>query len=307
MRSIKLILSACMMILIMSFTDIYEKKNQSVNVIIGDDSYLHTYGELPSAGTNEQMRIQTHLQYVEAVLRAKDVTHLTTAQKKNRMAMLDLLHEYWKAGVFPTNYDYPNQRIPCFIDKDGNICAVGYLIEQTAGREVAENINNKFKYTYLLNMHTDAIDAWIQTSGLTMEECAMIQPTYSYTPYNNLTAEYIWIGSVLTGMNVSLCTVNGIQIGNGNMNKLFPVLGIMSGVAQIALANSQLSGYNDLHDSEKAYSFINIGLGTTTISMGVWNLIANRPAPNKPTTWHISSFETVDHQQGMRLGVQRTF
>jgi hypothetical protein len=258
------------------------------------------------------MRIQTHLQYVEAVLRAKDVKHLTAAQKKNRMTMLDLLHAYWKAGVFPKNYDYPNQRIPCFIDKDGNICAVGYLIEQTAGREVAEKINAEFKYTYLLNMHADFIDAWIQASGLTKEECAMIQPTYSY---DNLyiDPEVAFVTAIWSGVNLSLSAINSIEIAKGKTTKTAPLLGLISGAGQIALANSLFpynsnnGGFVNLSEGEKILAMSNICLGTATMSLSLWNLIANRPAPNKPTSWHISSFETVDHQQGMRLGVQHKF
>lgn len=150
----------------------------TVNAIIGDYSFIQTYGCAPDVTTDENLRIKTHLAYVENILRETDVSHLTSTQKAKRIHLLDLLNDYWNVGIFPKNFDYPGQRIPCFIDKDGRICAVGYLIEQTAGRAVAEKINDKFKYHEILSMNDDNVDAWIIASGLTKEECAMIQPTY---------------------------------------------------------------------------------------------------------------------------------
>src|SRR5690606_4507495 len=104
------------------------------------------------------------------------------AEQQNRMYLLNLLRQYRTAGVFPRNYEYAGRRLPCFIDGDGRICAVGYLIEQTAGRAVAEEINSRHKYEEVLAMNDPAIDEWVSNSGLTKEECAMIPPTYGYVP-----------------------------------------------------------------------------------------------------------------------------
>lgn len=159
----------------------------TVNAIIGDYSFIQTFGCAPDETTDENLRIKTHLAYVENLLRETDVSHLTSTQKTKRTHLLDLLNDYWYAGIFPKNFDYPGQRIPCFIDKDGRICAVGYLIEQTAGRAVAEKINSQFKYHELLDMNDEMVDSWIASSGLTKEECAMIQPEYG--------DPYIWGGT----------------------------------------------------------------------------------------------------------------
>ncbi len=135
------------------------KIDQTVNAVIGDISFFETFGNQPIKQTNEDLRFQTHLKYVENVLRNKDISNLTEQQQQqqNRLKILDLLNEYWTVGIFPRNYDYPDQRIPCFIDKYGNVCAVGYLIEQTAGRQIAEEINTKFKYEYLLAMNDKTV------------------------------------------------------------------------------------------------------------------------------------------------------
>lgn len=155
-------------------------KQQKVNPILGDLSYIQKYGHAPNENTNEQIRIQTHLEFVESILRLRDVSKMPKSRRENRTKMLNLLHDYWTRAEFPVNYDHIGTRIPCFIDKDSRICAVGYLIEKTAGRDVAEKINTDFKYSEIFEMKDALVEDWIASSGLTKLECAMIQPTYEY-------------------------------------------------------------------------------------------------------------------------------
>lgn len=279
---------------------------QKVNAIIGDISYIQTFGHQPTKETDENTRLQTHLRYVEKLLRNKDISSLTVEQKENRKKMLDLLNEYCTAGVFPKNYDYPDQRIPCFIDKHGNICAVGYLIEQTAGRQVAEEINSKFKYEYLLAMNDPKIDNWIQTSGLTKEECAMIQPAYGPAPTDNyISPAYGVSSSLVGGLNLSLNTINGIQISKGANSKTVPILGLITGAGQITLGalnypKEQIGlGGPYVNTSQRNLSLINIGLGTSTMILSSWNLITNRKPKEKSVSWNIYSFPTQDSNMGL--------
>lgn len=151
-----------------------------INPIIGDQSYILKYGEVPNEFTPDQIRIATHLEYAEFVLRSKDVSSMSAEQIQKRTHLLDLLHDYWTRGIFPTNTDETDERRPCFIDHTGTICAVGYLIEQTAGHDVAELINERFMYNEILEMNDPVVINWIEECGLTREECAMIQPGYSY-------------------------------------------------------------------------------------------------------------------------------
>lgn len=170
------------LVLLSIFTGQKSSAANTINAVIGDVSFTAKYGYSPTATTDENLRIKTHLAYVENQLRRRDLSGLTTTQRINRSRLLDLLHDYWSTGIFPRNFDYPSERIPCFIDDDGRICAVGYLIEKTGGRAVAEEINAKFKYHYLLDMNDATVDSWIGASGLSKVECAMIQPEYSYMP-----------------------------------------------------------------------------------------------------------------------------
>ena len=48
---------------------LFENSSQAINAVIRDQSYFETFGESPGSGVSEQWRIQTHLKYVEALLR----------------------------------------------------------------------------------------------------------------------------------------------------------------------------------------------------------------------------------------------
>lgn len=169
----------------MFITASFAKQYYPINGILGDLSYTQKFGHAPDENSDELVRIKTHLEFVEKILRMKDVSSLPAVLQKNRMHMIDLLHDYWTAGIFPRNFDFPEMRIPCFIDRENRICAVGYLIEQTAGREIAEQINSEFQYSNLMDMNNATVDSWIASSGLTKKECAIIQPGYEHMGYEN--------------------------------------------------------------------------------------------------------------------------
>jgi len=312
MKTLKFILTIFVLTVLTSCNRKTNEIEQTVNAVIGDISYIQTFGNPPTKETDENTRLQTHLKYVEKLLRNKDISYLTVEQKENRIIILDLLNEYWKAGVFPKNYDYPDQRIPCFIDKYGNICAVGYLIEKTVGRQVAEEINSKFKYKYLLAMNSQTIDSWVQASGLTKGECAMIQPAYKPAPTDNyISPEYGVSSSLIGGLNLSLNTINGIQISKGAKSKTVPILGLITGAGQITLGalnypkEQILLGGTYVNPAQRNLSLINIGLGTSAMILSGLNLITMRKPKEKSLSWNIYSFPTQDSNMGLGFGLTK--
>ncbi len=148
---------------------------QPINVVLGDESFIAAYGRKPDLNTPHSLRIETHLAYVETKLRQSSVSHLPTHLQQKRQQLLDLLQQYREAGEFPQSDGYSKQPKPCFMDKNGTICAIGYLIEQTEGRTVAERINALHPYNYIQDMDMPEVQQWIANSGFTEEECRMIQ------------------------------------------------------------------------------------------------------------------------------------
>src|SRR5205814_9777675 len=129
----------------------------------------------------ETTRIRTRLASVEQHLRRTDVSRLTPAQRAARARNLDVLHAYWVRGVFPKNTDFPNERMPYFVDRYGTRCAMAYLIEQSGhgdlvARVAATNNNGRvpeFK-------HDPELVLWLEANGLTLEEAARVQPAYCF-------------------------------------------------------------------------------------------------------------------------------
>ncbi|WMJ74861.1 hypothetical protein RCC89_17085 [Cytophagaceae bacterium ABcell3] len=290
--------------------------DEAVNSVLGNISFNQKFNRNPDKSDDEDLRLSTHLEYVEALLRNKSSEKLPENLKENRKKMLDLLHEYHTSGVFPRNYDFSDKRMPCFIDKDGRICAVGYLIEKTAGREVAEYINSKFKYDKIYDMDDPLIDEWIASSGLTKEECAMIQPNYSGQPNinrNYISTEYGISSAVLGGVNLSMGMLNAQQITFGKGNKTVPYIGLITGTGSIIYGalNYQMyetiEGQTTTNELKKALSTVNIGVGTATALLSVWNLVVNKPG--KRYSFNLYSFPDQYSQSGVGLGFSyhRTF
>lgn len=121
--------------------------------------------------------IATHLMLVENTLRQRDVSQLSIAQQQHRKQLLDELHGYWQAEVFPIN-SYTNYNTPVFIDALGTHCAVGYLMQQSGNDELAQRINREQKFAYVHGITVPGVGKWADEHGFTVDELAWIQPGY---------------------------------------------------------------------------------------------------------------------------------
>ena len=126
---------------------------------------------------NEQQLVQLHLYEVEKLLRSRSIDALAPEQRVNRIKNLDVLHEYLMAGIFPVNTGHYNRQ-PYFIDDNNNYCAVGYLMKESGADDIARDIHRIQNFSYLKDIHHDKLMHWVQQSGLSFEELALIQPGY---------------------------------------------------------------------------------------------------------------------------------
>ena len=301
------------------FNSIAQQKLQEVNAILHDESYIAVYDRLPENGANEQVRIQLHLSYVEQLLRSVNTINLNKDQHAKRFYVLDLLHKYWVAGNFPSNRDYPGERKPCFIDADGNICAVGYLVEQTKGRELAEAINTKYKYEFLLDMKEPAIEEWANEFGLTLEECAMIQPTYGPPPpaetsYADIKTSYGISSGIIGGSNIAINVANF-----SNRLKSKPALsyiGLVTGTGQLimGIASVKSTSFQPVINGGETYtsykaqnnlSYANIAMGTTTIISSALNLAMKKKNKEKRNAFNLYSYPNYTNTVSMGLSLTR--
>ena len=174
-----LLIAAPLMAMASQSTDFLRPDPQfAINTVIGDLSYVDKTGAEPPLGAYGNERVRIHLAYVHDLLSRRDSSALPPELREAREENLARFREYIDAGVFPQNHAYLGETRPCFIDDDGVICAVGYLVEQSAGRGVAEHINAKYQYSFIGEMQLPELDNWIARSGLSPLELAMIQPEY---------------------------------------------------------------------------------------------------------------------------------
>nr|WP_143547652.1 ankyrin repeat domain-containing protein [Rhodopirellula sp. SM50] len=124
--------------------------------------------------------IQTHLKLVIDQLRSADVGHLSVSQLAQRRAHLRTLQAYLQAGRFPQNVLAAVRR-PVFIDPWGTHCAVGHLIATSGNARLANAINREHQLDLLRDIKTEGLSDWQRASGLSLDELALIQPTYRST------------------------------------------------------------------------------------------------------------------------------
>jgi hypothetical protein len=144
---------------------------------LGDDSFVARFGRVPTDADGEKLRMRVHLEYVRDLLAARPATSPALAGR--RAELLGYLGDYIAKGITPVN-TYVANRNPVFIDADGNICAVGYLIERSVDRALPETIARTHRLDYLEDIAAamPEVSAWVASSGFTLDELASIQPGY---------------------------------------------------------------------------------------------------------------------------------
>jgi MORN repeat variant len=142
----------------------------------GDDGFVAHLGRPPRPG-EEKLRMHEHFVAARARLAAQKATR--PELEAMRQKILAHLDDYIAKGTTPENTHLP-WRTPVFIDDHNTICAVGYLIEQTAGRPLAEKIAQQHRYDFIEDIAKDMpeVRAWVEASGFTLDELGQIQPGY---------------------------------------------------------------------------------------------------------------------------------
>lgn len=134
-------------------------------------------GAIPGPG--EVTRLRAHFRTAQDYLAERDPSELTEAQRRNRRARLAALEAYVARGVFPKNRDFPNRRAPYFVDGAGTRCAMAYLIEESGRGDLVERVARTDNNAYVYELAGDEeLLGWLDENGLTVDEAAMIQPTY---------------------------------------------------------------------------------------------------------------------------------
>ncbi len=150
--------------------------------------------------------VQAHFAAVEIVLLNADVSALSPVQLEARYRNIQVLHDYAARGIFPANHC--SYTTPVFIDEFNTHCAVGHLMQQSGFDAMAVRIASRNNLVHSIDINDPEVYAWQESSGFTMEELALIQPSYYAPPsqfeqqYACTTAyfnEYTWQGTKSIG------------------------------------------------------------------------------------------------------------
>ena len=248
-----------------------------INSIVGDASYLATYGRAPEAATDEDLRIRTHLKYVLRELRAAPAPAASPDLREARALNLARLERYIAIGEFPRNPAGTHGRKPNFLDASGRICAVGYLVREDLGRRAVETINARYQFARIFDMGSEALASWQATSGLTLRELAMIQPEYcdDGLPCGRVFDDVVAqdegpsAAHVALGVgNVALGAFNVASTGGSERRTLLALGGIGLGAAGLILSS----------DEEASVPVFNAAAGLFSLFAGTIQLIKPREA-----------------------------
>lgn len=98
-----------------------------------------------------------------------------------RGVQMQRISAYRDGGVFPLNEGQSSEPAPIFVDRHGTDCAVGHLMRCSGWANEVDAIARSNNLVYVPDAPQSAIAVWVLTSGLTLEEAALIQPGYSWT------------------------------------------------------------------------------------------------------------------------------
>ncbi len=232
---------------------------------------------------------------------------MTAAQKNKRNRLLDYLKNYYTAGNFPANNDYPYERKPCFIDREGNICAVGYLVAQSAGREIAEEINSKFQYAAIYEMESDKLKSWIASSGFSKKEIAMIQPSYGAKD------EFVGFGHgvpsfLLNASNITFSSLSLARWSNNGLNKNIPIAGLVSCITTLSYNTIYYYRHNASNrqtDAQRKVTSANLIFGVLATGINGFRLLNYSKKPEPKVSFNLNVHPGLNHQPSIGFVVNK--
>ncbi|MEM7394230.1 MAG: ankyrin repeat domain-containing protein, partial [Verrucomicrobiota bacterium] len=143
---------------------------------------------------NQTSWIQAHLFLTLDRLRKAETSDLDDRQRSQRKQHIANLEIYARRGQFPIN-TFTGGRRPVFIDAFGTHCAVGQLMLDSGHGELAARINAEHRLDFLRDIRTPGLEHWRKSSGLSLDELALIQPGYHSWELNYpAEVEYLFAG-----------------------------------------------------------------------------------------------------------------
>lgn len=126
----------------------------------------------------EDARLRFQLRSIEGYLRRNDGSARSATAASARQQQLDQLRAYWQAGQFPRRRGAADRTAPCFLDHEGRVCAVGHLLRTSQQDQLASRIAQTANEARIRAMAVPELAQWATQVGLSVDELALIQPSY---------------------------------------------------------------------------------------------------------------------------------
>lgn len=184
------------------------------------------------AYTLEDWRISLHLRKAEMYLRNTPSNTLSKKVQCARERNLALLRGYRQAGRFPKNNSI-NRPILFFKDNSGTLCAVAHLVAASGEHELVNQVAQNSNNAAIKDIKSVTFDKWIEKSGLTKNELAIIQPTY----FQYDTFVFLVLGLI----NFILCLINIYNIRLQRKNFIFSLVSLFAALIFAYVSNLLLN------------------------------------------------------------------
>lgn len=159
---------------------------------------------MPSPPVSEVRRVRHHLAGAEAMMRARELSGLSPAQRTMRAFVVAELRRYRLRGVFPRNH-YHRELTPQFVDEHGVRCAMAHLLHVTGFDDLVERVRRAKNDVRIRELAGDPeLLAWLLMVGMTLDEAARVQPSYCFVPKgeclcSGASSEAVFEGTVVGG------------------------------------------------------------------------------------------------------------
>ncbi len=207
----------------------------------------------------EAVRLQAHFDSVDQELRARDISRLSAEQRAMRARLISWLRDYRNGGTFPENDRLTDRAMPFFRDSRGTLCAMAYLVDRSGRTDIVDQIAKTRNNAFIRELTDDrALVAWLNTSGLSVDEAARIQPMYGSYPVFVADQKRVSANYALLSMGLG-----GSSLGSLGFNLFTPShtsggVGLAAGVATIIAGAAHL----DETGGNKRIAVANTALGS---------------------------------------------
>ncbi|HYU51546.1 MAG TPA: hypothetical protein VEK37_01320, partial [Gemmatimonadaceae bacterium] len=139
------------------------------------------------------------------------------------------------------NDKFSDRAVPFFRDSHGTRCAMAYLVDRSGRGDIVDHITKTRNNAFIRELTDDqALVAWLDASGLTVDEAARIQPQYG--PYPVIVSDEKRVSPNYAILSMGL---SGASLGSLGFNVFTPSwtsagVGLTAGVATIIAGAAHL-------------------------------------------------------------------